>query len=122
MPSAFIVRALPRSPSVSLSTRQVSRGSHLSRSWHVCSEQIGDNVVGVDTINQPLPIVVDEPAGNLRAGADILPVVFLGAPEGTERGALVPRRARLHSGPEVGKDVKVPILGVLSSLVTNGVA
>lgn len=34
----------------------------------------------MDTVNQPLSVVVDKPAINLCADADILPIVFLGAP------------------------------------------
>lgn len=51
----------------------------LSRSWHFYLEQAGDDVIGVDTINQPFPVVVDKPADDLCADAGILPVVFLGA-------------------------------------------
>lgn len=48
--------------------------------FQVISEQVRDNVVTVDSINQPLAVVVDKPAGHLGAVSDILAVVFLGAP------------------------------------------
>lgn len=45
----------------------------------------------MDTINQSFPIVVDKPAGDLGADADILPVVLLGAPGKKERDTVIHR-------------------------------
>ena len=45
------------------------------------SEDVRDDIVGVHAVNQPIPIVVDEPAGHLSPMAGVLPVVFLQAPE-----------------------------------------
>lgn len=51
------------------------------------SEQAGDNIVGVDTVDEPFPIVMDKPADDLGADTGILPVIFLGAP-GRKRDAI----------------------------------
>lgn len=76
----------------------------------------------MDTINQPLPIVVDEPASHLRATADIFPVVFLGAPGRKERDAMIHSVGQTAAAPmdlRLDKGVKLPILGVQNSLVKN---
>lgn len=52
------------------------------------SEQAGDNIVGVDTVDEPFPIVMDKPADDLGADTGILPVIFLGAPGRKERDAI----------------------------------
>lgn len=85
----FIVTALPQTLLWAGSQCQASWASRLSGSWHVCSEQLRDDVVAVDTIDQPFPVVVDKPAGDLGADADILPVVFLGAPGKKERDTVM---------------------------------
>lgn len=48
--------------------------------WLRGSEDIGDDVVSVNTIDQSGPIVVDEPAGHLHPMPGVLAVVFLRAP------------------------------------------
>lgn len=48
-------------------------------SWS--SEDVRDDIVSVDAVNQPIPIVVNEPAGHLSPMSGVLPVVFLQAPE-----------------------------------------
>lgn len=98
--------------------------SHLSRSWYVCSEQGGDNVVAVDTVNQPLAVIMDEPAGNFGADADILAVVSLGAPGGGRDTTIhrVSQMAAMLTDLRSKKGVKWPILGVQNSLVKNKVA
>lgn len=45
------------------------------------SEDVGDDIVSVNAINQPISIIVDEPAGHLGPVPGILAVVFLQAPE-----------------------------------------
>lgn len=45
------------------------------------SEDVRDDIVGVDAVDQPIPIVVDEPAGHLSPTPGVLPVVFLQTPE-----------------------------------------
>lgn len=59
------------------------------------SEQAGNNVVGMDTINQPLPIVMDKPAGDFRANTGVLPVIFLGAPGEKEGDAVMHRVSKM---------------------------
>lgn len=44
------------------------------------SEDVRDNIVSVNAIDQPSPIVVDEPAGHLSPMPGVLAVVFLQAP------------------------------------------
>ena len=114
----------PSGPTLCLCSRcQASPASGLSRSWHVHSEQVGDNVVAVDAVNQPLPIVVDKPAGNICANADVLPVVLLGAPGRKERDAVihgVGKMAAALKGLRLNRGVKLPILGV-QTLVKNEV-
>lgn len=43
------------------------------------SEDVRDNIVGVNAIDQPGPIVVDEPAGHLGPMPGVIAVVFLQA-------------------------------------------
>ena len=45
------------------------------------SEDVGDDVVSVSTVDQPIPVVVDEPAGHLSPMPGVFAVVFLQAPE-----------------------------------------
>lgn len=78
----------------------------------------------MDTVNQPLAIIMDEPAGNFCAAADILPVVFLGAPGEKERDAMihkVDKMAAMLMDRRLKKGVKLPTLGVQNSLVKNEV-
>lgn len=44
------------------------------------SEDVRDDIVSINTINQPRTIVVDKPAGHLRPVLGVLAVVFLQAP------------------------------------------
>ena len=77
----------------------------------------------MDAVNQPLPIVVDKPAGNICANADVLPVVLLGAPGRKERDAVihgVGKMAAALKGLRLNRGVKLPILGV-QTLVKNEV-
>lgn len=59
------------------------------------SEQAGDNIVRMDTIDQPFSVVVDKPADDLGADAGILPVIFLGTPGRKEREAIKHRVSNL---------------------------
>lgn len=48
------------------------------------SEDVGDDIVSVNTVDQPIPVVVDEPAGHLSPMPGVFAVVFLQAPEETQ--------------------------------------
>lgn len=102
-------------PTLCLCSRyQAGWAGHLSRSWRINSEQVGDNVVSVDAVDQPLPIVVDEPAGNIPADADVLPIVLLGAPERKEREAVMCRVGKMATFMDLNLKggVNLPILRV----------
>lgn len=76
----------------------------------------------MDAIDQPLPIVVDEPAGNIPADADVLPVVLLGAPERKERKAATcgVGKTATFMDLKLKGGVNLPIIGV-PTLVKNEV-
>lgn len=76
----------------------------------------------MNAVDQPLPIVVDEPAGNIPANADVLPVVLLGAPERKERKAVMcgVGKTAAFMDLKLKGGVKLPILGV-QTLVKNEV-
>lgn len=68
----------------------------------------------MDAVDQPLPIVVDEPAGNIPADADVLPIVLLGAPERKEREAVMCRVGKMATFMDLNLKggVNLPILRV----------
>lgn len=76
----------------------------------------------MNAVDQPLPIVVDEPAGNIPADADVLPVVLLGAPERKEIKSVMCGVGKMAAFMDVKLKggVKLPILGV-QTLVKNEV-
>ena len=57
----------------------------------------------MNAVDQPLPIVVDEPAGNIPADADVLPVVLLGAPERKEIKSVMCGVGKMGSGRASGR-------------------
>lgn len=52
------------------------------------SEDVRDDIVRVNTVDQPCPIVVDEPAGHLSPVPGVLAVVFLQAPEEIQKAGV----------------------------------
>lgn len=62
----------------------------------------------MDTVNQPLAVVVDKPAINLCADADILPIVFLGAPEEMRE---IHRIGKIEKGCKVANPMSPELFG-----------